>query len=897
VQRSVYANVGVSSRTAGGVRARRGPLALWILPLLLLVTVPAHAQETGVCGDGILDALEECDDGNLLDGDCCSSACLFEPAGTPCEDDGNPCTIDACDGAGVCAHPGSAPVLAFSAEADTYTDDEQPGMNFGNGKTLVVDGSPKRRIFLRFTVGGIGERAVRQAIVRMNTTADSSAGTEDGGTIHSVADNGWDELGVNHMNRPLMDATVLDAAGPVAIGEVVDFDVTAAIGGDGTYSFGIRSLLSNGARYHSREAADGGPTLFLLLAEPCDDGSACTATDLCLEGVCTGIDPVVCPAPAPCQDIGVCDPATGLCSEPTVSADGSPCEEGDLCTANDSCEGGICVSGQAVVCVASDQCHDAGICNPATGLCSDPAAANGTPCDDGTLCTATDSCQNGICVGADPVICTAPAPCLDAGVCDPATGLCSDPTASAEGSPCEDGDLCTTGSTCQSGTCLGGSPVLCTPIDDCHDAGACDPESGLCSAPIKADGSACDDGNACTRTDTCQDGMCAGGNAIVCTASDQCHTAGVCSPATGLCSDPPKADGTACDDGNTCTRTDTCQAGTCTGGNAIVCTASDQCHTAGVCNPATGLCSDPAKANGSACDDGNACTRTDTCQAGVCTGGNALVCTASDQCHTAGVCNPATGLCSAPPKANGTACDDDDFCTTSDVCVAGTCSGTSMPDTDDDGYCDARDICPQVPDADQTDTDGDGVGDLCQCKSPAPGRCLAGGGTPKTDCFAEFLSPAPPVLNKKGTKLKPFILCRDGDATCDLDGARDGTCTVGVALCFGNRDPRLPACQAEMIRGAEIVKPNPAKSANPVDAANAQALEASLRDLGLEVRRRGTVIAESSVPVGDNQCGALIRLGVPGPQGAKKSVRKTFGLQAVGTSGKVDKDTLTIVCQ
>jgi cysteine-rich repeat protein len=842
VQRSVYANLGASSRTAGGARTRRGSLGLWILPLLLLVTVPAHAQETAICGDGILDALEECDDGNLLDGDCCSSACVFEPADTPCEDDGNPCTIDACDGAGVCAHPASAPMLAFAAEADTYTDDERPNENFGGAVVLVVDGSPKRRIFLRFTVGGIGERAIRQAIVRMHTTADSSARTEQGGTIHRIADNGWEELAVTHMNRPLMDAAILDQAGAVMSDQVVDFDVTAAITGDGTYSFGIQPQLSDAARYYSREAAAGGPELILLLAEPCDDGSACTATDLCLEGVCTGIDPVICPAPTQCQDIGVCDPATGLCSEPTVSADGSPCEEGDLCTVNDGCQAGVCVSGEAIVCVASDQCHDAGVCNPATGLCSDPAKSNGTPCDDGTLCTATDTCENGGCVGSDAVICVAPAACLDAGVCDPGTGLCSEPTVSADGSPCDDGDLCTTGSTCQSGSCLSASPVVCAAIDDCHTAGVCDPESGLCSDPAKADGAACDDGNACTRTDTCQDGRC-------------------------------------------------------TGGNTIVCTASDQCHTAGVCNPATGLCSDPARANGAACNDDNACTRTDTCQDGRCTGSNAIVCTASGQCHAAGVCNPATGLCSDPARANGTVCDDGDFCTANDVCVAGTCSGTSIPDTDDDGHCDTRDICPEVPNADQTDTDGDGVGDLCQCTSPAPGRCLVGGGTPKTDCFAEFLSSASPVLNKKGTKLKPFILCRDGDATCDLDGARDGMCTVGVALCFGNTDPRLPACRAEMIQGAEIVKPNPAKSSNPVDAANAQTLEASLRDLGLEVRRRGTVIAESTVPVGNDHCGALIHLSVPGPVGAQKSVRKTFGLLANGTSGKVDKDKLTIVCQ
>lgn len=61
-----------------------------------------------VCGDGIVDPVESCDDGNTADGDCCSSSCAFESAGSTCEDDGNPCSDDECDGAGTCTHPGNA---------------------------------------------------------------------------------------------------------------------------------------------------------------------------------------------------------------------------------------------------------------------------------------------------------------------------------------------------------------------------------------------------------------------------------------------------------------------------------------------------------------------------------------------------------------------------------------------------------------------------------------------------------------------------------------------------------------------------------------------------------------------------------------------------------------------
>ena len=86
------------------------------------------------------------------------------------------------------------------------------------------------------------------------------------------------------------------------------------------------------------------------------------------------------------------------------------------------------------------------------------------------------------------------------------------------------------------------------------------------------DGTACNDGNACTQEDTCQAGVCVGDDPVVCTATDQCHDAGVCSPATGLCSNPIVEDGTACDDGDACTQEDTCQAGVCVGSDPVVCT-------------------------------------------------------------------------------------------------------------------------------------------------------------------------------------------------------------------------------------------------------------------------------------------------------------------------------------
>lgn len=60
-----------------------------------------------LCGNGTHDGGEQCDDGNIAGGDCCSSTCAFEGAGSDCDSDGDACTdADSCDGAGTCI-PGS----------------------------------------------------------------------------------------------------------------------------------------------------------------------------------------------------------------------------------------------------------------------------------------------------------------------------------------------------------------------------------------------------------------------------------------------------------------------------------------------------------------------------------------------------------------------------------------------------------------------------------------------------------------------------------------------------------------------------------------------------------------------------------------------------------------------
>ncbi len=144
-----------------------------------------------------------------------------------------------------------------------------------------------------------------------------------------------------------------------------------------------------------------------VAADPCtpvnpcrafgDAGAACTVT-------ATGY---TCSCDAGLSFNGqTCTPlAGGQCSG---RPDGTPCNDGNACTQTDVCLSGVCVGTNPVVCTGSDQCHVAGTCNPATGQCSGQPAPDGTACNDGDPCTTGDVCKSGVCTGT-----LTPEACLD----------------------------------------------------------------------------------------------------------------------------------------------------------------------------------------------------------------------------------------------------------------------------------------------------------------------------------------------------------------------------------------------------------------------------------------------------------------------------------------------------
>jgi len=436
-----------------------------------------------------------------------------------------------------------------------------------------------------------------------------------------------------------------------------------------------------------------------LAATDCPGMDDACQTRTCTDGVC-GKDFTAVGTAIPAQTAGDCKLV--VCDGNGATTDNA--DDTDIPEDNNACTSDTCVAGtpmntnltqgtncgmdgmgNPMVCDAMAQCVGCNVgadcpgaddeCKTRTctaGVCGISYTAKDTP----VAAQTANNCLKHVCDGAGNFVDInddTDVPLNDGNACTLETcagGMPMHPNA-MNGSMCSDGNACTQLDTCQNGSCLGASPVTCTAADPCHDIGVCDPATGMCSNPAKPNGSLCTDGNACTQSDTCQAGVCTGANPVTCTASDQCHDAGACNPATGVCSNPAKANGAACNDNNACTQSDTCQSGTCTGANPITCSASDQCHDPGVCNPASGTCSNPAKPNGSVCNDNNLCTQSDTCQSGTCTGASPVTCSASDQCHVAGTCDSATGTCSNPNAPDGTSCTLNG---STGICATGACT-------------------------------------------------------------------------------------------------------------------------------------------------------------------------------------------------------------------------------
>jgi hypothetical protein len=504
-----------------------------------------------------------------------------------------------------------------------------------------------------------------------------------------------------------------------------------------------------------------------------------------------------CRSDADCDDGAACTidlcGAGGACRhEPRT---GAVCDDGDACTTGETCDAAGACAGGAPVPVPADPCLGC-TCDPRTGVRCAPLAPAAL-CDDGDCCTHSDRCVactagvdgcpgEGIrCRGTADVCADAEACTVDTCACEGRTPRCTH-TPVVDGTECElDPNACAAPDTCRGGVCTAGAPL---PLDDGNvcTLDRCD-KGDVKHDPLTGD--QCDDGDACTRDDRCAAGTCAGGARVECEVP-VCATSASCVAGQG-CVVVWAPAGALCDDGDACTRDDRCDAAhVCVPGAGTPTDDRNECTT-DACDAATGTVTHTPR-TGAACDDGDGCTVNDRCTAaGVCAGTPA-VCDDGEGC-TADAC--VAGGCVFTPRT-AAVCDDGDGCTVNDRCTAaGVCAGT--PAVCDDGEDCTADACVAggcvfTPRADAACDDGDRctVGDRCG----ADGRCRGGTARPDGDRDGYFDAACPGGDDCDDTRfgVNPGATedCASGrDDDCDgLTDGDDPDCAGGPLACAYQED-------------------------------------------------------------------------------------------------------------
>ncbi len=247
-----------------------------------------------------------------------------------------------------------------------------------------------------------------------------------------------------------------------------------------------------------------GCTNTALVNKSCDDGNSCTQNDACVKGLCqSGVNTCACTKDTDCA----------------AKEDGNLCNGTLYCDTNNECK----VNPVTIVkCdLSADNYCLKTACAVKTGKCEQDVKATGTPCDaDGSLCTTQDACKSGKCLSGTLLKCDDGNPCT-ADSCDPKQGCVH----TAQGGTCDaDGDACTAGDKCVLGKCEAGKNTNCDDGNPCT-ADSCDKQTGKCGTKPLIQ--SCSDNNACTSGDVCATDSvgawsCVSGKALTCNDGNPC---------------------------------------------------------------------------------------------------------------------------------------------------------------------------------------------------------------------------------------------------------------------------------------------------------------------------------------------------------------------------------------
>ncbi|HZH77104.1 MAG TPA: DNRLRE domain-containing protein [Archangium sp.] len=136
----------------------------------------------------------------------------------------------------------------FAPVADARVEGAYPTQSFGSSSTLKVDGSPEYESFLRFELSGL-TGTIRSAKLRLYATDATTTGP----SVYTTGST-WQESTLTFQTKPARQ-TLLSRVTSVAANTWIEWDVTAAVQGNGTVNLAVSPTGSDGTVFYSRESS------------------------------------------------------------------------------------------------------------------------------------------------------------------------------------------------------------------------------------------------------------------------------------------------------------------------------------------------------------------------------------------------------------------------------------------------------------------------------------------------------------------------------------------------------------------------------------------------------------------------------------------------------------------
>jgi hypothetical protein len=391
-----------------------------------------------------------------------------------------------------------------------------------------------------------------------------------------------------------------------------------------------------GSSYTAPDATVGSPYI-LVRTSTCGDGVT-DAGEQCDEGGANGTSGSCCNSDCTFRSAGdVCRAGSGMPNG------GSVCDPDEVCTGSSgSCPADVVSSGGTVCRAGSGSPNGGAVCDP-DEVCS---GVPGDPCPTDVITSGGSVCRGG---SGNP---------NGGSVCDPDEVCSGNP-----GDPCPADSVASTGTVCRAGSGNPNGGAVCDPDEVCsgNPGDACpadtvDPGGTVCRA-----GSGNPNGGAVCDPDE----ACSGTPGAPCPADTVASSGTICRSGSGN----PNG-GAVCDPDETCSGT-----------AGAPCPADAVQPSSFACRAAAGVCDVAENCSG---------TPGQPCAADAFKPASTVCRPVANDCDVAENCTGGTAACPSDGfKPDGSACNDNNICTETDSCTNGVCAGSPTgADTDGDGYCD-----------------------------------------------------------------------------------------------------------------------------------------------------------------------------------------------------------------